>query len=41
VGSAMVSHLLRGSVEGEYCWEQCCLWTASVVVQLVSALVTH
>jgi len=31
----------EGSVEGE-CWgEQCCLRTASVVVQWVSALVTH
>jgi len=39
--SALVSHLLRGSVEGECCWEQCCLWTASVVVQWVSALVSH
>ena len=39
--SALVSHLQRGSVEGEYCWEQCCLKTTSVVVQLVSALVTH
>jgi len=41
VGSALVSHLPRGSVEGEYCWEQCCLRTASVVVQWVSELVTH
>ena len=39
--SALVSHLLRGSVEDEYCWEQCCLRTASVVVQWVSVLVTH
>ena len=39
--SALVSHLLRGSVEGECYWEQCCLRTASVVVQWVSALVTH
>jgi len=39
--SALVSHLLRGSVEGECCGEQCCLRTASVVVQWVSALVTH
>jgi len=39
--SALVSHLLRGSIEGEYCWEQCCLRIASVVVQWVSALVTH
>jgi len=30
--SALVSHLLRGSVEGECCGEQCCLRTASVVV---------
>ena len=35
MGSALVSHLLNGSVEGECCWEQC------VVVQWVSALVTH
>jgi len=41
VGSALVSHLLKGSVEGECCWKQCCLPTASVVVQWVSALVTH
>ena len=39
--SALVSHLLRGSVEGEWCREQCCLRTASVVVRWVSALVTH
>ena len=41
MGSALVSHLLKGSVEGECCWEQCCLRTASVVEQLVSALGTH
>jgi len=41
VGSALVSHLLKGSVKGECYWEQCCLRTASVVVQWVSALVTH
>jgi len=38
---ALVSHLLRGSVECECCGEQCCLQIASVVVQWVSALVTH
>jgi len=31
----------EGLVEGEYCWEQCCLRTTSVVVQWVSVLVTH
>ena len=41
MGSALVSHLLKGSVEGECCWEQYYLQTASVVVQWVSALVTH
>ena len=41
MGSALISHLLKGSVEGECCWEQCCLRTASVVVQWVSALVSH
>ena len=41
MGSALVSHPLKGSVEGECCWEQCCLRTASVVVQWVYALVTH
>jgi len=39
--STLVSHLLRGLIEGECCWEQCCLQTASVVVQWVSALVIH
>ena len=41
MGFALVSHLLKGSVEGECWWVQCCLRTASVVVQWVSALVTH
>ena len=41
MGSALVSHLLRDLVEGECCGEQCCLRTASVVVQWVSALGTH
>ena len=41
MGSALVLHLLKDSVECECCWEQCCLRTASVVVQWVSALVTH
>ena len=41
MGFALVSHLLKGSVEGECCWEQCYLRTANVVVQWVSALVTH